>query len=104
VISGQWYVAEALGLLGQEAEVAAVLHGWTTRGSESGLMPALAGREGQLHERSIAAIRAELGEGRFEDLAGRGASMTYDSPADYTMAELHRIVASVSAGPDDEAH
>jgi hypothetical protein len=76
VLSSQWYFAEALGLLGREAEVGAVLHGYTTRRAEAGLMPAVAGREAHLHDQSIDALRSALGDKRFEELAQQGAPWT----------------------------
>jgi hypothetical protein len=80
------------GLLGREADIGAVLHRYTTRGSEAGLMPALRGREAQLHDRDVNALRAALGDDRFEDLALRGATMDYHTAADYTMRALERIL------------
>ena len=92
VISSQWYFTEALGLLGREADVGAVLHGYTTRGPQAGLMPAVRGREAQLHDQAVNALRAALGDERFEDLALRGAAMEYDTATDYTMRSLERIL------------
>ncbi len=94
VLSSQWYFAEALGLLGRDPEVGAVLHGYTTRGADAPLMPAVRGREAQLHDQSIAAMRSALGGERFEQLAARGAAMDYDTAVEYTMQELERIRAA----------
>ena len=103
VISSQWYLAEALGLLEHEVEVGAILHGYSTQGPEAGLMPAVGGREGQLHEQSIDALRAALGAERFEDLSERGAAMNYETAVQYTLGELERITEANSPSTQDEA-
>ena len=91
VTSSQWYLAEALGLLDREPEMAAVLHGYTTRGVVADLMPLVVGREADLHATAVEAIRTALGDERFAALTDRGMAMSYDEAADYTMAELERI-------------
>lgn len=98
VISSQWYLAEALGLLGHEVEVGAMLHGYSTRGSDARLMPIVGGREGELHEQGISALRAALGVERFDELADRGALMDYEAAVDYTLGELARITSAIGGG------
>jgi hypothetical protein len=71
--------------------MAAVLHGYTTRGVVADLMPLVVGREADLHARGVEAIRTALGDDRFAALTDRGMAMSYDEAAEYTMAELERI-------------
>jgi predicted ATPase/class 3 adenylate cyclase len=94
VVSSQWYLAEALGLLRRETEFCAVLDGYTTRSADAGLMPAVAGREGDLHARAIAAARTSLGDATFDRLTKVGAEMSYDDAAVYTMARLQQLIRS----------
>ena len=81
-----------MSLVGREADVGAVLHGYATWGPEAGLMPAVRGREAQLHDQAVNALRAALGDETFEDLALRGGAMDYDTATDYTMRALERIL------------
>ena len=71
-----------------------VLDGYTTRSAEAGLMPAVAGREADLHARAIAAARTDLGDAEFERLTNVGAEMSYDEAAVYTMARLQQLIGS----------
>ncbi|MDQ1435867.1 MAG: hypothetical protein QOF59_2683 [Actinomycetota bacterium] len=96
VVSTQWYIAEALGLAGVELEVAAVLHGFSTRNPMASIFPAVAGIEAEIHDRAIAVVRRELGAARFEALAARGARFTYEESVEYTTGEIARMLAGVS--------
>jgi predicted ATPase/class 3 adenylate cyclase len=93
VLGSLFYFVEALGLLARDPEVAAVVHGFATEGPDAALVPGVSGHEAELHERALDAIRSDLGETRFDELARRGASMTYDAAVEFTMSELARITA-----------
>lgn len=97
VISSQWYVAELLGLEAREPEVGAVLHGYTTLGPEVPVMPAIRGREADLHDQAVRTIQGGLSPDRFDELVDRGRTMTYERAAEYTMSELDRIIAEIDA-------
>ena len=93
VMSSQWYLAEALGLLDREPEFAAVMHGYTTFGPEASLMPTVGGTEADLHQEAIDGIRRAIGRKRFDQLVEQGGAMTYERAATYTLTELDRIIS-----------
>jgi len=97
VLGTLWYVAEALGILGREPEVAAVVHGFATRGPDAALVPGVAGHEAELHDRALGVVRDALGDARFDELTRRGASMTFDSAVEFTLAELDRMTSGARA-------
>ena len=97
VISSLWYVAELLGLVEREAEVGAVLHGVTTRGPDADVMPAILGREADLHEEALTTIRNHLGPQRFDELVHLGSTMDYERAAAYAMTHLDRIIADIES-------
>ena len=91
-LSHGWYLVEILGLSGIEPAVAAVLDGYTSAGPEADLMPAVLGRERQIHDKAVNAVRSALAPDEFEDLFARGAAMSYEDSANYVAAELQRIL------------
>ena len=98
VLSHDWYLVEILGLSGMEPAVAAVLDGYTTAGPEADLMPAVLGRERQLHDKAVSAVRSALADDTFEELFDRGAAMSYEDSASYVAAELDRIIGDLASG------
>ena len=90
-----FYLTEALGLLGRDPDVAAVVHGFATKGPDAALVPSVQGREAELHNQALAAVKAALGERRFAELTERGSAMSFAAAVDYTMAELDRILGEL---------
>jgi len=82
VVSSQWYLVEMLATSGHDLDTAAMLHGITIYGPLAEAFPAFGGREAQLHDQALAALRAQLGDKRFEDLVERGAALSFEEGVD----------------------
>ncbi|HEV2310727.1 MAG TPA: adenylate/guanylate cyclase domain-containing protein [Acidimicrobiia bacterium] len=92
--SHAWYLAESLGRLQAHLEIAAVAAGICISDELAPYAPQLGGRERDVHEQSVAATRAALGDEAYDALVAQGQAMGFDDVVTYLSDTLERLVTA----------